>query len=65
MTNAGVPLGSILGPTLWNVMHDGVLFLKLPRGFVDDIASVVVGDSEIGSSKSHQVTLRRIDLSVY
>uniref|UniRef100_A0A2M4CJ33 Putative reverse transcriptase n=1 Tax=Anopheles darlingi TaxID=43151 RepID=A0A2M4CJ33_ANODA len=39
---AGVPQGSILGPTLWNTMYDGVLRLDLPggatvTGFADDI----------------------------
>ena len=35
---AGVPQGSILGPTLWNGMYIGVLTLKLPRGVVEDHA---------------------------
>ncbi|XP_052901358.1 uncharacterized protein LOC128307518 [Anopheles moucheti] len=47
---AGVPHGSVLGPTLWNVMYDGVLTLALPpgaqlTGFADDIALTVTGES--------------------
>ncbi|XP_055614802.1 uncharacterized protein LOC129761118 [Toxorhynchites rutilus septentrionalis] len=43
---AGVPQGSILGPTLWNGMYDEVLRLKLPQGvvitgFADDISLTV------------------------
>lgn len=47
---AGVPQGSILGPTLWNGMYNGVLTLTLPRGvkivgFADDVCLTVMGES--------------------
>ena len=44
---ADVTQGSVLGPLLLNIMHDGVLRLRLPNGttivdFADDIAIVSV-----------------------
>lgn len=49
--SAGVPQGSITGATLWNIMYDAVLRLRLPEGveivgYADDVVLVVFGDSK-------------------
>ena len=48
--SAGVPQGSILGPTLWNAMYNGLLTMKLPKGvqivgFADDITLLIIGET--------------------
>lgn len=47
----GVPQGSVIGPTLWNLVYDEVLELVYPEGvtpiaFADDLALVVVAKDE-------------------
>lgn len=48
---AGVPQGSILGPTLWNLAYNGVLNLALPDGvrsvaYADDLALIITAKRE-------------------
>lgn len=51
--SAGVPTGSVIAPTLWNIFYDGILHLQMPEGvtligYADDLAVVVVAKSESG-----------------
>lgn len=43
---AGVPQGSVVGPTLWNVLYDGILNIDMPEGvtliaYADDLSVLI------------------------
>ncbi|KAL1447310.1 hypothetical protein WDU94_005527 [Cyamophila willieti] len=49
--SAGVPTGSVIAPTLWNIFYDGVLRLDMPEGvtlvgYADDLAVMVTAKTE-------------------
>lgn len=62
---AGVPQGSVLGPTLWNLAYDGVLRLEMPPGvrmiaYADDLALLVMARSEDALELIANDALRRV-----
>ncbi|KAI5696448.1 hypothetical protein M8J76_011941 [Diaphorina citri] len=62
---AGVPQGSILGPTLWNLLYNGVLELPRPDGvtfiaYADDLAVVILAKTEIDIETKASDTLGMI-----
>nr|CAI5852388.1 unnamed protein product [Callosobruchus analis] len=62
----GVPQGSVMGPTLWNVLYDGILRLELPNdvvsvAFADDLVIMAAAESEQTLMRTINESLRRLD----
>ena len=61
---AGVPQGSVLGPTLWNIVYDELLRENMPEGvelvaYADDLAIIVKAAKELDLTRRGNEAIRR------
>jgi len=56
--SGGVPLGSVLGPLLWNVMYDKILRITMPEGArligFADVADIVVTAKKLADAERNE-----------